>query len=81
MIANEVSKDINSHKSTQLCGLTGVRLQVAEPPVQNESRIVRASYQIGGFVAQYFMVVSVGHLEFESSSCQFFTFLLSPQVG
>ena len=39
-------------KSTQLCGLTGVRLQLAVPPVQYERRIVRAGF-CGGFMAQW----------------------------
>ena len=39
-------------KSTQLCGLTGVRLQLAVPPVQYKRRIVRAGF-CGGFVAQW----------------------------
>ena len=50
-IANEVSKkNITSHESTQLCGLAGVRLQLAVPPVQYERGIVEAGF-CGGFVA------------------------------
>ena len=40
------------HKSTQLCGLAGVRLQLAVPPVQYERRIVEAGF-CGGFVAPW----------------------------
>ena len=51
-IANKFSKKyITSRKSTQLCGLIGVRLQLAVPPVQYERRIVEAGF-CGGFVAQ-----------------------------
>ena len=67
-------------KSTQMCGLTGVRLQLAVPPVQYEGRIVETGF-CGGFVAQWFMAATVIHPEFESHSCRFFTFLLSPQAG
>ena len=53
-IANEVSKKyINSRKSTQLCGLAGVRLQLAVPPVQYERRSVGDGF-CGGFVTQRF---------------------------
>ena len=79
-IANEVSKNIDVLKSTQLCGLTGVRLQLAVPPVQYERRIVRAGF-CGGFVAQWFMTDTVRHPGFESRSCRFFALLLSPQAG
>ena len=60
-IANEVSKKyITLRKSTQLCGLSGVRLQLAVPPVQFERRIVEAGF-CGGFVAQCFMAALVRH--------------------
>ena len=39
-------------KSTQLCGLTGLRLQLAVPPVQYEGRIGRAGC-CGGLVARW----------------------------
>ena len=80
-IANEVSKkNITSRESTQLCGLTGVRLQLAVPPVQYGRRIVEAGF-CGGFVAQWFMEALVRHPGFESRSCQFFAFLLSLSAG
>ena len=52
-IAKEVSKNIklNSRKSTQLCGLAGVRRQLAIPPVQYERIIVEAGF-CGGIMAQ-----------------------------
>ena len=81
-IANEVSKKyITSRKSTQLCGLTGVRLQLAVPPVQYEKRIVEACF-CGGFVAQWFMVALVRHPGSESCSFRYSLFsLLSQQAG
>ena len=51
-ITNKVSKNINVLKSTQLCGLTGVRLQLAVLPVQYERRIVRAGF-CGSFMPQW----------------------------
>ena len=80
-IDNEVSKTtFTSRKSTQLCGLAGVRLQLAVLPVQYERRIVEAGF-CGGFVAQRLMAASVRHPGFESRSCRFFAFLLSPPAG
>ena len=71
----------HSRKSTQLCGLAGVRLQLAVPPVQYERRIVEAGF-CGGFVAQWFMAALVRHPGFKSRSCCFFAFLLfSQQAG
>ena len=70
----------HSCKSTQLCGLTGVRLQLAVPPVQYERRIVEAGF-CGGFVAQWFMAALVRHPGFESCSCRFFASLLSLSAG
>ena len=37
----------HSRKSTQLCGLAGVRLQLAVSPVQSERRFVVASWLSG----------------------------------
>ena len=80
-IANEVSiSTLTSRKSTQPCGLAGVRLQLAVPPVQYEKRIVEAVF-CGGFVAQWFMAALVRQPGFQSCSCQFFTFLLSLPAG
>ena len=80
-IANEVSSStFTSHKSTQLCGLAGVKRQLAVPPVQYERRIVEAGF-CGGFVAQWFMAALVRHPGFESRSCRFFAFLLSLSAG
>ena len=75
-----VKKNVSSHKSTQLCGLAGVRLQLAVPAVQYERRIVEAAF-CGGFVAQWFMAALVKHPGFESSSCWLFAFLLSLSAG
>ena len=76
-IANEVGKKyINSRKSTQLCGLVGVRQQLAVVSVQYERRIVEAGF-CGGFMAQWFMAALVRHPGFKSRSCQFF-FCFSP---
>ena len=70
-------------KSTQLCGLAGVRLQLAVPPVQYERRIVKAGF-CGGFVAQWFMAALVRHPGFESRTAvagfSLFSFL-SQQAG
>ena len=80
-IANEVSKKyITLRKSMQLCGLPDVRLQLAVPPVQYERRIVEAGF-CGGFLTHWFMVALVRHPGFESCSCRFFAFLLSPPAG
>ena len=82
-IANEVSKKYITSckcKSTQLYGLTGVRLQLTIPLVQYERRIVEAGF-CGGFVAQWFMAALVRHPGFKSCSCQFFAFLLSLPAG
>ena len=70
-IANKVSKRtyINSHKSTQLCGLDGVR-----------RRILEAGFCCG-FVAQWFTAALVRHPGFESRSCQFFALLLFLPAG
>ena len=70
----------HSRKSTQLCGLTSVRLQLAVPPVQYERRIVEAGF-CGGFAAQWFMAALVRHPEFESRICRFFAFLLFLSAG
>ena len=79
-ITNEVSKtSTRVKKSKQLCGLASVRLQMAVPPVQY-GRIVRVVF-CGGFVAQWFMAAAVKHPGFESCSCHFFAFLLSPRAG
>ena len=60
-IANEVSKFFfTSRKSTQLCGLAGVRLQLAVPLVQYERRIAEAGF-CDGFVAQWFMAALAHH--------------------
>ena len=65
----------------QMNGLTGMRLQLAVPPVQYERKIVEAGF-CGGFVAQWFMVALVRHPGFESRSCQFSLFsFLSQQAG
>ena len=65
-------------KSTQLCGLTGVRLQLAVLPVQYERRIVRAGF-CGGFMAQWFMAATVRHPGFESRSYRFLLFFFLPK--
>ena len=81
-IANEVSKNSSSPRINprSSCGLAGVRLQSAVPPVQYERRIVEAGF-CGGFVAQWFMVALVRHPGFKSRSCRFFAFLLSLPAG
>ena len=78
-IANEVSKTSSSPcvNPRSSCGLASVRLQLAVPPVQYGRRIVEAGF-CGGFVAQWFIAALVRHPGFESRSCRFFAFLLSP---
>ena len=56
---------------------TGVRLQLAVPPVQYERRVVEAGF-CGGFVAQWFMTALVRHPGFESAVAGFRFFPFSP---
>ena len=60
-----------------MCGLTGVRLQLAVPPVQYE-RIVRAGF-CGGFVVQWFMVATVRTLGLSPAVAVFSLFSFLPE--
>ena len=69
--------NITAFKSTQLCGLIDVRLQLAVPLVQYERRIVRAGC-CGGFVAKWLWRLQSNTLGLSPAVASFFSSPFSP---